>query len=185
MFKQAFLSLLGLPEAEIKTELEGARQRGLEVSTTLSAEHMLYRLIEYLSTLENTPVYDSIAEAATKISGTTEETYISVIDEFDAPQFITGKGISDVNKCGALILEKNIGGYSHNYNDNYFKLNHRVSLLASIAKFTRVREKLGQTSHEGVYFRAHSGRKIPLGVFGSIREIPNAFQVKPFAIWMP
>lgn len=184
-FKQALLTMLGLPEAELKSELEGTRQRGLEISTELSTEHILFRLIENLPTHEDTPVFGSFAEAAAKISGTTNETYVSVVDEFDAPQFIFGKGVSDVNKCGALILEKNIGGYSHNYNDDYFKHNNRITLLASISKFPRVREKLGHTSHEGIYFRAYEGKKIPLGVFGSIREIPKAFQVKPFAIWMP
>lgn len=176
-FKQALLSMLGLPEAELTSELAGTRQRGLEISTELSTEHMLFRLIEHLPTLEDTPVFGSFAEAATKISGTINETYVSVVDMFGAPQFILGKGVSDVNKCGALILEKNIRRYSHNYNDDYFKHNNKITLLASISKFSRVRGELSNTSHEG--------RKIPLGVFGSIREIPNAFQVKPFAIWVP
>jgi hypothetical protein len=87
-----------------------------------------------------------------------------------------------VNTDRVLRLEKG-GPLDYQDADDYYKHpTERVILEPGIGKM-RGGGIMGQTSHEARIFQGHSGRNVPLSIFGTLSYTPEYFHIKPFAIW--
>ena len=182
--KSLFAPLLGVG-GEATVQAQGTQLKGTEVKTKLSTEQILSKLIESLSGQEGVGVSASIGDAAERITGTVSEAYLSTVEAFDVPQMYSSADASLIAESGVIMFERNISAISYNQDDDYFKKMHKTVMAASLTKFLRSQGVFNQTSHEAIYFRAFQGRAIPLGVFGTIRQLPGIYQIKPFALWMP
>lgn len=180
-FGNLLTSLLGIKELGAKTKVEAVRGFIDEAKTTLTVEHKLQRLQEYLAKTKN--CFGSLEEAATK-SPVGQIAYVDAVENFDAPDFYSGKSdVREINESGSMVFTID---QKYDSSDQYFKKGtFSFVMTASLRNFTRLHGGIGATSHEAIMFRGFKGRNIPLGVFGYVMRYSDlACQVKPYAIWL-
>ena len=181
-FGNLLTTLLGVKEASAETTLETVRGQIEAAKARLSIEHKLRRLTEFLSARN-----ECIGELLTALEKAElgRPIFVQVESKFDAPDFLPGGGgPAAINSSGAMVFR--IGDH-YDPSDQYFKRPHvDLVMTASLKKFPRLKEGMGGTSHEAVFFRGFGGKNISLGVFGYlIRLNSKAYQIKPYAIWLP
>jgi hypothetical protein len=110
--------------------------------------------------------------------------FLSAEDEFNAPQFYSSDGPNLVSTEGYLLLEKG-GADDYEDRDDYYKkqLDRPVKISASVLKMPGSSGGMALTGHDAGLLRGFRGRRVPLGVFGSVTATPDYFQLKPYAIW--
>jgi hypothetical protein len=181
-FGNLLTTLLGLKEASAATTLETVHGEIEAAKARLSVEHKLQRLTEFLSARK-----ECIGDLRTAL-GKAEvgrPIFVQVETKFDTPDFFPGGGGPvAINSSGAMVFR--IDDH-YDPSDQYFKNPHvDLVMTASLKKFPRLKEGMGSTSHEAVFFRGFAGKAIPLDVFGYlIRLNSKACQIKPYAIWLP
>jgi hypothetical protein len=181
-FGSLLTTLLGLKETSAETTLETVRGQIEAAKARLSIEHKLRRLSEFLSA-RNECIGDLVAALEKAELG--RPIFVQVEAKFDAPDFLPGGGGTNaINSSRAMVFR--IDDH-YDPSDQYFKRSHAdLVMTASLKKFPRLKEGMGGTSHEAVFFRGFAGKDIPLGVFGYLIRLNNkACQIKPYAIWLP
>jgi hypothetical protein len=188
-------TLLGLGGIEAGTEVSLSGRTIEEAKYRLTTEQKMFALLDYFRTTNRELYFEDLLKAAVRSSNIQKSVFILTEQEFNAPQFYDGgKGVLDVNASGAIIFEIGFQRSSlYDHSDSYFKKSKSNSaktrgysfvMSASLTKFTRIYDQMRLFNHETFLFRSHSGRNIPLGVFGHLSTIGEYFfQIKPFAIW--
>lgn len=185
----------GLADLKGSTEASASGRRIETTRAVLAPEQKLRFLMDALAATEPQSLYDDFDEAAATATTLQDAVFVHATDLFDAPQFYFSNGVDMANKMGAFIFERNmrsrhVGAYD--FSDHYFQSNTdrtdsagvRIIMSASLQKCIGARDgSLGFMSHDAIFLRAHAGKDIGLGVFGSMFGIPNAYQIKPFALW--
>jgi hypothetical protein len=169
---KGFAALLGL-DAGAKLEAERTKTELGSAKLTLTVEHKLRRLLEYLVTSENLAV--DLAGAVGVLTNTRASVFLKIHTTFDMPQMMKkGRGIETINEDGAALFET-VGEGRH----------ANIVMATSVAKFCRApKGRLGRISHESLYFERQNGRNVPLNVSGSLRGIsPSECQIKTYAMW--
>jgi hypothetical protein len=146
-------------------------------------EHKLVHLSEYL--IKTKDCFENLEVAVESVSKPGQHVFVCVETAFGAPDFFTGAGgTSAINSSKAMVFRID---NQYDPSDSYFKRSpFSLIMTASLEKFTRLKSGMGSTSHEAILFRGFDGKNIPLGVFGYlIRLNIKAWQIKPYAIWLP
>lgn len=183
--KSLFVTYLAGPEFEISGDVSGSRKTTEQSKQLQSTEQKLASLIATLKGVGEPTIYSELVKATRQADSTGTTVFISIEDEFEAPQFYSADGVRLVNDEEYLILEKG-GTFEYEPGDNYYKkeqLSRLVKMSASISKMIDSSRGLAYTGHAAVLFRGFGGRRVPLGVFGTLTATPKYFQIKPYAIW--
>jgi hypothetical protein len=171
---KAITALLGL-EASAKLDTEKTLSNLQASKSTLTIENKLSRLVVYLEASDN--LRSTLPEAVTTALARKASVFLRCHAPFDLSQMTDHRGgITRINEDGAVLFETRSSGVCR-----------KVSMAASLAKFPRVREeRLGQISHEALFFQSHAGKAVDINLFGSLRWLNVAeavCQIKPFALW--
>lgn len=165
-------TLLGSGTVGVEGELSSLSRDVEEATMSLTVEHKLSRLLEFLGAFKGEGYFDDLFEAAERCAEASELVYVLVRAKFDAPQFYPGAGGAiEVNAAGAIQFELK-------------KERNEYVMSAGLAKFTRLKGHFGVLSHEAILFGEYRGKEIPLSLFGYMVALkPPRFQMKPYAIW--
>lgn len=181
--KNSLVKLLSGLEGEASAEVTGSRSRTEQTTKVETIEQRLQSVLEFLTKSGEDHFFTGLAEASRRLQTTDGTVFISIRDHFNAPQFYGGSlGADSVNATGYLLLEKG-GAADYCDGDDYYKQATTEVKLAAGIRNMRFGGSIGSTSHEAVFFLGFAGRRVPLGVFGTLSGTSDYLQIKPFAIW--
>lgn len=165
-------------------EISGSRKGTAQSKEIRSPEQTLDGLIAALTPLGEPIIFSELSKATRYADANHKTVFLRVEDEFNAPQFWYESGVDSVNKEGYLILEKG-GTGDYEYADDYYRrsLDRTVTMSASILKMPGSSAGMARSGHDATFFRGFGGKKVPLGLFGTVTATPMYYQVKPYAIW--
>jgi hypothetical protein len=128
-------------------------------------------------------MFSDLGEASRHADAAHATVFVKIRDRFNAPQFLSGSGVTLVNSEGYLVLEKGDAG-DYDYKDDYYRGPARmVTVSASLLKMPGSSKGMARTGHDAMYIRGFHGRDVLIEIFGILIPTPDYFQIKPYAIW--
>lgn len=174
---------IGVINASMKGAV-GKNEKYMEHSTsrfTIEGE-----INSLLQRLDRSICFTDLAKAANFILDNKKSAFINIVHNFNMPQFSHENGVDEVNRDMSLSFIIGQPNTEHDFDDSYFRKTHYTFFMqASLNKTTRSYSYMSFSGHDAVFFRAHKGKDVPLGVFGLLTNLSQwTFQIKPFAIWI-